>query len=161
MIKILAVFTRRFALVVFAAVAVIGAGMAAPAFAQAAQSGEDAAVTKAVESLRVAMVAGDEKALNAMVEEHLTYGHSHGMLQNKAEFVKFLVGPKAPGKFNWIKLSNQTVDVVGNTALVRHVFDAENVLPDGTLTNAHILVLHVWKMEPDGWKLLARQACPL
>jgi ketosteroid isomerase-like protein len=150
MVKILAVFTRRFALMVFAAVAVIGAGMAAPAFAQAAQSGEDAAVAKAVESLRV-----------AMVEEHLTYGHSHGMLQNKAEFVKFLVGPKAPGKFNWIKLSNQTVDVVGNTALVRHVFDAENVLPDGTLTNAHILVLHVWKMEPDGWKLLARQACPL
>ena len=114
-----------------------------------------------MEALRVAMVAGDQKVLDGMVGEDLTYGHSHGMLQDKAAFVKFLVGPKAEGKFNWIKLSGQTVDVVGDTALVRHVFDAENLPPDGQVTTAHILVLQVWKRETDGWKLLARQACPL
>jgi ketosteroid isomerase-like protein len=48
-----------------------------------------------------------------------------------------------------------------NIALIRHVFDAENILPDGKITKAHIHVLQVWKKEKGRWKLLARQACPL
>jgi ketosteroid isomerase-like protein len=129
---------------------------------QAAEpSGEGAKVAAAVEALRVAMVAGNEKELNALVDDHLTYGHSHGMLQDKAAFVKYLVGPNAPGKFKWIKISNQTIDVVGNVALVRHNFDGENILPDGKITKAHILLLQVWKKQKGNWKLLARQACPL
>jgi ketosteroid isomerase-like protein len=152
-------FTWHAALLVLGAVLIVTIFVAP---LQAAEpSGAAAAVAKSVEALRVAMVAGDEKQLNALVDDHLTYGHSHGMLQKKAEFVKFLIGPKAPGKFKWIKLTDQTVDVVGKTALVRHVLDAENELPDGKITKAHILVLQVWKKEMGGWKLLARQACPL
>ena len=152
-------FTRRAALVVAAAV-LIASTLVMPL--QAAEtSGGAAAVATAVQALRAAMVAGDEKELNALTNDHLTYGHSHGMLQDKAAFVKYLVGPKAPGKFKWIKISNQTVDVVGKIALVRHNFDAENELPDGKITKAHILVLQVWKKQKGSWKLLARQACPL
>jgi len=145
--------------------AVIAAGLIASAFVfvsplQAAEpSGAAAAVATAVESLRAAMVSGDEKTLNALTDDHLTYGHSHGKLQNKAEFVKFLVGPKAPGKFNSLKLSNQTIDVVGKNALVRHTFDSQNEEPDGKITKAHIIVLQVWTKEKGGWKLLARQSC--
>ncbi len=107
------------------------------------------------------MVSGDEKTLNALTDDHMTYGHSHGNLQDKAKFVQALVGPKAPGKFNWIKTSNQTIDVVGKNALVRHTFDGETVAPDGKIGKAHILVLQVWTKEKGSWKLLARQACPL
>ena len=145
--------------------AVIAAGLIASTFVlvsplQAAEpSGAAAAVATAVESLRAAMVSGDEKTLNALTDDHLTYGHSHGKIQNKAEFVKALVGPKAPGKFNWIKLSNQTIDVVGKNALVRHTFDAQNEEPDGKITKAHIVLLQVWTKEKGGGKLLARQAC--
>jgi hypothetical protein len=129
--------------------------------AQLMDQSKTAPVATAVEALRVAMVSGNEKEMNALVDDHLTYGHSHGLLQDKTAFVKNLVGPNAPGKFNWIKLSKQTIDMVGKVALVRHVFDAENVLPDGKITKAHILVLQVWMQEKGGWKLLARQACPL
>jgi hypothetical protein len=121
----------------------------------------DQAKTAPVATAVEAMVSGNEKEMNALVDDHLTYGHSHGLLQDKTAFVKNLVGPNAPGKFNWIKLSKQTIDMVGKVALVRHVFDAENVLPDGKITKAHILVLQVWMQEKGGWKLLARQACPL
>jgi len=128
--------------------------------ARADDTGAAAAVAKNVEALRAAMVAGDEKQLNALTDDHLTYGHSHGMLQNKAEFVKFLVGPKAPGKFNWIKISNQTVTVVNShIAWVRHTFDAQNEEPSGKITKAHIMLLQVWLKEKGDWKLLARQAC--
>jgi hypothetical protein len=128
---------------------------------QAAENSAATAVANSVEALRASMVAGNEKELNALTNDHLTYGHSHGMLQNKTEFVKFLIGPNAPGKFNFIKLSNQTVDIVGNVALVRHVMDAENVDPAGKISKAHILVLQTWTKEKGKWMLLARQACPL
>jgi ketosteroid isomerase-like protein len=128
--------------------------------ARADETGAAAEVAKSVEALRAAMVAGNEAQLNALTNDHLTYGHSHGMLQDKTAFVKYLVGPKAPGKFNWIKLSNQTVNLVNShTAWVRHTFDAENEAPDGKISKAHILVLQVWTKEKGGWKLLARQAC--
>ncbi len=129
--------------------------------AQTMDNPKAAKVASAIEALRVAMVSGNEKELNALVDDHLTYGHSHGKLQNKAEFVKYLVGPKAPGKFKWIKISNQTIDIVGKIALVRHTFNAQNEDPNGKITNAHIHVLQVWTKEKGGWKLLARQACPL
>ena len=147
-----------------AVLAVIGAGLIALTIVsplQAAEpSGAAAAVATAVEALRTAMVSGNEKELNALVNDHLTYGHSHGMLQNKATFVKFLVGPKAPGKFNWIKITNQTIDMVNShIAWVRHTFDAQNEEPSGKITKAHIILLQVWMKEKGSWKLLARQAC--
>ena len=151
-------FTRR------AAFAVIGAVLIACTFVSPLQAAEPtgaaAQVATAVEALRAAMVAGDEKQLNALTDDHLTYGHSHGMLQNKTEFVKFLVGPKAPGKFNWIKISNQTIEMVNShIAWVRHTFDAQNEEPSGKITKAHIILLQVWMKEKGSWKLLVRQAC--
>ena len=131
--------------------------LAAPVAAQS--TGDVAKVEAAVEALRAAMVAGNEKEMNALTDDHLTYGHSKGALQNKTEFIKALVGPKAPGKFNWIKLSDQKVEVVGKVAWVRHIFDAENQLPDGKTAKAHIMVLQVWKKDAGKWKLFARQAC--
>jgi hypothetical protein len=143
------------------AIAQAPAPAAKPAAKAAAPVNQAAAVEKAVEALRAAMVAGDEKQLKALTFDELTYGHSHGMLQNKDQYVAFLVGPKAPGKFQSIALSNQTINVVGKNALVRHVFDGVNINPDGTTSTSHILVLQVWSKAPAGWKLLARQACPL
>ncbi|WP_186262163.1 nuclear transport factor 2 family protein [Burkholderia gladioli] len=118
----------------------------------------DAAVAKAVEQLRVAMVAGDEATLKKLTEPELSYGHSSAHIEDRAEFLKDLVGT---GAFKSVTLSNQTVKVVGDNAIVRHVFDSENNQPDGKLTTSHIGVLQVWKHHPDGWRLLARQAVPL
>lgn len=120
-----------------------------------------AEVAKAVEALRVAMVAGDEKALNALVSDHLSYGHSSALVQDKKAFVAPLIGPQAPGKFVSITLSKQTVDVAGKTAVVRHVFDAINQPPTGAQTTAHISVLQVWVLAHNKWTLLARQAVAL
>ncbi|MGA2960379.1 MAG: nuclear transport factor 2 family protein [Candidatus Korobacteraceae bacterium] len=154
-------FARRAVLAVICAV-LITLTLASPL--QAAEpTGAAAEVAKNAEALRAAMVAGDEKQLNALTDDHLTYGHSHGMLQDKTAYVKFLVGPKAPGKFKWIKITDQTIVVVGHgrVALLRHHFDAENEEPDGKITKAHIMALQVWTKEKGSWKLVARQACPL
>jgi ketosteroid isomerase-like protein len=147
-----------------AALAVIGAGLIAPSLvtpAVAADADAAAAVAKAVEALRAAMVAGDEKVMKALVHDRLSYSHSDAHQETKALFIKNLAGPNAPGKFNFIKLSDQTIDVVGDVAVVRHVFDAENPLPDGKVAPAHIKVLQIWKKTGGKWQLLARASTKL
>jgi len=120
-------------------------------------SGEAAKVAAIVEQQRAAIISGNEKVLSDSVDDHLTYGHSNGMILDKAQFVKMHGG----AKFNSIKYSNQTIDIVGNNAVVRHVLDAEVVAPDGKVVHGHAGALEVWKKEKGGWKLLGRQAFPL
>ncbi len=127
--------------------------------AAAAESADGAAsVAKAVEALRAAMVAGDGKVLKAVLHDRLTYSHSDGHQQTKAEVIEELAGKTA---FASIALSTQTVDVVGNVGVVRHVFDAVNNLPEGKTSTAHIRVLQVWLKAGKSWKLLARASTPL
>ncbi|CAN7616852.1 nuclear transport factor 2 family protein [Trinickia sp. LjRoot230] len=124
----------------------------------ASETEETAAVAKAVETMRTAMLASDGAALGKLVENDLTYGHSSGRIQDKAAFLKELDGTHS---FKSLSLSNQTINVVGDDAVVRHIFDSENNQPDGKITNAHIGVVQVWKKHQDGWRLLARQAYSL
>ncbi|TCZ64793.1 nuclear transport factor 2 family protein [Roseicella aquatilis] len=131
-------------------------GSLLPSIAPAqAQAGEAQAVAQAVEALRKAMVDVDRPALEALTADRLSYGHSAGRIENKAEFVDAIVSRKSP--FRFIRLSDQTVSIDGGNAIVRHVFDAENVNPGGVST-AHIGVLQVWTRQGGDWRLLARQA---
>ncbi|WP_431855700.1 nuclear transport factor 2 family protein [Azospirillum sp.] len=129
----------------------------APLASAIAQEGQSD-VVKAVEALRVAMLAGNGAGLKALTMEQLTYGHSNGRLEDKAAFVASLEGKNA---FKTLDLSDHAIQVVGDTAIARHTFDAVNNLPDGKTSTAHIKVLQVWKKDGGAWKLLARQAAPL
>lgn len=125
--------------------------------AAAARDGT-ATVAQAVAALRDAMFAGDEAKLGQLLYEQLSYGHSDGHLDSKASFIRSLAGGKA---FQSLSFTDQTVELVGDTAIVRHIFDAVNNLPEGQTSTAHIKVLQVWKKEKGAWRLLARQSCPL
>jgi ketosteroid isomerase-like protein len=136
-------------------VMLMSATLMAGAATKAGANGDEAKVASAVETMRAAMVASDGKALDKLVEKELTYGHSSGKLQDRAAFIKDLDGTNS---FKSVDLSKQSIDVVGDNAVVRHTFDSVNNLPDGKTTNSHIGVLQVWKKHPQGWRLLARQA---
>ena len=77
--------TRRF--VTFAATL----GLAAPSLLQvsrlSAQSSEEAAVLQAVDALTKAMLDADRARLEELVADQLSYGHSSGVIQTKAQFV--------------------------------------------------------------------------
>ena len=120
------------------------------------QTGKEGAVAAAVEALRKAMIAGDKAALDKLAMAELSYGHSSGRLENKAEFIATLVSGDAG--FTAIELADQTVNVVDKVALVRHVFDGTR-RKDGTRMKLSILT--VWMQQQDQWKLLARQAAKL
>jgi hypothetical protein len=129
-----------------------------PAAAASEASGETAKVAKAVEELRAAMVAGDGARLSALVSDQLSYGHSDAHLDTKKSFLESLAGKNA---FKSMVLSNQTIELAGRNAIVRHTFDAENNLAEGKTSQSHISVLQVWTKERHVWRLLARQSVPL
>lgn len=120
-----------------------------------AQSKEEAAVAAAVESLRQAMISGERGALEKIAADQLSYGHSSGKVEDKAAFVEAIASGKSD--FVTIDLSEQTITVSGDVAIVRHKLSAETN-DGGKPGTVKLAILTVWKKEGKAWKLLARQA---
>ena len=116
-------------------------------------TGKEAAVSAAVESLRKAMAESDQASLEKLAENELLYSHSSGRVEDKAQFIATLVGPKSG--FSAISLADQTVNVIEDIALVRHKFTGTRK-GDGNKMN--LAVLTVWRERGGQWRLLARQA---
>ena len=120
-----------------------------------AESADEASVKKAVDDLTKAMIAADKAALEALVSDQLSYGHSSGKVETKAEFVGVIAGKRTIYKS--ITLSDPKVAVAGTNAIARHTFAAE-VEANGQASSPKIGVLQVWVKDGVIWKLLARQA---
>jgi len=113
-------------------------------------------IEAAVETLRKAMVDADSAKLSSLTSAQLSYGHSGGMVQNKQEFIHALTNGSSD--FVTINLADQTVQIIGNTAIVRHVLTA-TTNDNGKPGNVKLDILLVWiKFDVKGWQLVARQA---
>jgi len=122
--------------------------------AQAAD--ETAAVTKAAEKLRVLMVDPERAGLEAIVAKELSYGHSGGKLDTQQSFVDDLLN--GVSNFVSITISDQTVRVVGDVAIVRHTLFAETADKGKEAGTVKLGILQIWQKQHGHWKLLARQA---
>ena len=145
--------TRRH--IAVAGALVLGAAALLPSSSSFAESADTTAVADAVAALTKAMLAGDKAQLEALVADQLSYGHSGGVVQDKAVFVDVIASKKTVYKS--IVLTDQTVAVAGNDAIVRHAWSSESV-SDGKSNLSKIGVLQVWQKQGTAWKLLARQA---
>lgn len=141
---------RKTALVLACAIALSACSMMPPA-----PAGTDASAAAAAEKLRLAMVDPDRSALDALVADDLTYGHSGGKVDTKSSFIADLLNGNSD--FVTITISDQTVKVVKDIALVRHTLSAQtnDSGKPGTVT---IKILQVWQQQNGQWRLLARQA---
>jgi ketosteroid isomerase-like protein len=146
--------TRRAALALVGTIA-FGAASLLGGIDAESQSAEEAAVNQAIEALRKAMLDADKARLEDLVADQLSYGHSGGVIESKAQFVNVIVSKKTIYKS--ITLSDASTAIAGDNAIARHIFSAETET-DGKPGTARVGVLQVWKKQPDGWKLLARQA---
>ena len=134
--------------------------LAAPTLIRSAQaqSADEGTVKKAVEELRMAVVAKDKAKLDALTAAQLSYSHSSAVLQDKAKFIDGVMAGKATVKsLEWPEM---TVQIVGNTGVVRHLYVSETEL-DGKVTNTKIGVMQVWQKQDATWKLLARASWKL
>ncbi|MCZ4222851.1 nuclear transport factor 2 family protein [Pedobacter rhodius] len=112
-------------------------------------------VEDAVTKLTKLMVSPDSSALDKIILNNLSYGHSSGKIQNKQEFMHSLLSGESD--FVDVNLTDQTVIVQGKTALVRHTLNAKTN-DKNVPGNVKLYILLIWSKEKAGWKLLGRQA---
>jgi len=116
-------------------------------------------VEKTVLAFNDAMVNAQKEVLENLCADELTYGHSSGSIQNKEEFIDDLIN--GPFDFSSLIGEDQTINISGDTAVVRHIFVAEGTR-DGKPADVRIGNMQVYQRQEDGsWKLLARQAYKL
>ncbi len=127
-------------------------------FSAKAQTKDEKQVAAAVEVLRKAMIDGNKTTLENISSDALSYGHSSGKIQDKAAFVNAIVSGESD--FVTIDLTDQTIVVKDQTAIVRHKLSAQTN-DGGKPGNVNIGVMLVWVKEKGGWKLLGRQAYKL
>lgn len=120
-----------------------------------AQSKEEKTVAVKIETLTKAMVDGDSATLDKLTAGQLSYGHSVGVVENKQQFIRKIMS--GGSDFVSIDIANQSISVVGKTAIVRHKLDAVTN-NDGKPGEVHLHVLLIWQKQKGEWKLLARQA---
>lgn len=94
------------------------------------------------------------RRIEKLLHDDLTYAHSAGLQQTKAQVIQTAMGPTTTEA---IDFSDTTVRVYGNTALVKAHVELRNS-NGGKATTNHLNILFVWVKGPGGWQLVARQA---
>ena len=102
-----------------------------------------------------AMVQGDQKALDGLLADDLTYTHSSGHLDTKARFLESLKSGTL--RYLSIQPSDQLVRLYGDTAVVtgRAEVKAHSQGQDLAVT---LLFTEVWVKSGGAWKLAAWQS---
>ena len=122
-----------------------------------AQSADEKKIAENITAFTKAMVDADSIVLKNLTANDLSYGHSSGKIENKNQFIDGVIsGPD----FLSIDITDQTIQVTGNIAIVRHKFFAK-LMRDGKPDEARIGLMQIWLKQKDKWKLLARQAFKL
>ena len=145
-------FSRRSAL---AAVGLGGLLTAAPGIGAERGSSNLASLEKALEASRIAMLAGDGRALEMLLHDRLNYMHSSGHSQSKADVLRDLAGKNF---FASLVYSSQTADVVHDAGIVTLTVDQAKNLPNGGTRASQLNVLQVWVKTGSSWQMLARSS---
>ena len=99
----------------------------------------------------------DSVALEGLLADKVTYGHSSAKIENRSEMISGAV--HGPATYKNFMMDSATVFFQGKaTAVVRHVLKATSVDAQGKESPLHLNVLQVWIMQGNKWKLTARQA---
>ena len=125
---------------------------AAALMAQTASRGAESDVARAMETYRAGMVNKDRDALNKVLHADLTYMHSNGKFETKADVLDSL---KTSG-IRAIEFIEPKTRLYGDVALVKTRANFTNVV-DGKTTVVHLDVLHVLVKGSAGWQMVARQ----
>lgn len=112
-------------------------------------------VENSVNKLTELMITPDSLALDKLILNNLSYGHSSGKIETKQQFMQSLLSRSSD--FVDINLTDQTVTIQNKTALVRHTLNAKTN-DKNVPGNVKLNILLIWSKEKAGWKLLGRQA---
>ena len=119
-----------------------------------AQNKVEKVVANKIEMFQQAIVNADEAVLNDLVSEHLSYGHSNGVVEDKKEFIRKLTSGESD--YTKIDVINQSISISGKVAVVRQRANLM-LMGGGKVTQLNLWLLMIWQKDHGKWKLLARQ----
>jgi len=115
----------------------------------------DKEILAVMDAYRDAMIHNKADVLERLLHNDLSFVHSAGQLERKADVLKSVTSGK--NVIIRMEFSDTTVRTYGNTSLVRCRVD----LWHSETNIVHMNVLHAWIKTPAGWQLAARQATRL
>lgn len=124
-------------------------------FVSFGQSGEEIKLVQSIKEFHVALVKKNTVSINQQTDKALSYGHSNGWVETKADLMKNLQSGYLA--YHSYKEDSLSVTLNGNLASARFVADI-NVDMNGTPGQYHLKVLEVWQKKGNRWVLFARQA---
>jgi hypothetical protein len=121
---------------------------------------EEKQVAATMETMAKATVNKDLATLDKVYHEDLTYGHSTGAVQTKAEILKAVSGP---AKVQSLAFRDTTIRIYGSVALFKGITEQTTASGD-KVNEVHWNILWVLVKAPEtpqGWQIVARQATAL
>jgi hypothetical protein len=112
-------------------------------------------LTATVKEFHQALVNKNTVSINQQTDKALSYGHSNGWVQTKADVIKDLETGYI--SYQSFKEDSITININGSIANVRFKADVEATLK-GVISNFKIRVLEVWIKKSKRWVLFGRQA---
>ncbi len=116
---------------------------------------DEVKLTTTLKEFHQALVNKNTVSINQQTDKALSYGHSNGWVETKADMIKDL----ETGYINYHSIKEDSIQIVinGNLAHARFVGDY-NVTLNGNTNTFHLKVLEVWVRKGKRWLLFARQA---
>jgi hypothetical protein len=124
-------------------------------FSGIAQATDEEKLIATVKEFHIALVKKNTVSINQQTDKALSYGHSNGWVQTKADVIKDFETDYL--SYQSFKEDSITVSINGSMANVRFLADVTATLK-GTSINNHLKVLEVWVKKSNRWILFARQA---
>jgi len=115
---------------------------------------EEEKLTSALKEFHQALVNKNTASINQQTDKALSYGHSNGWVQTKADVIKDLETGKIV--YNSFKEDSLAITINESMANARFVADI-NATMNGNTATTHLKVLEVWVKKGKRWILFARQ----
>lgn len=120
----------------------------------AAQTAEEKLETT-IKEFHQALVKKNTVSINQQTDKAMSYGHSNGWVETKAEMIRNLETGYLT--YRSFKEDSLQVTINGNVAHARFIADIEATLNQKD-SQYHLKVLEVWVKKGNRWLLFARQA---
>ena len=123
-------------------------------FAQATYEQNQQVVLFRMEMLKRALIDKDSAKLNELLANDVTYGHTNGLIQTKAQLIRSVVSKEQDYKN--IVPSDMNIRVYDNTAVVT-MKSGVTMMYQGNPLDMQMYITLVW-IKKDKWQLVARQS---
>jgi hypothetical protein len=128
------------------------------ATAQPGFSAEQSQVMMKMLSLKNSLIAKDSITLSGLLADDVTYGHTNGMIQTKAQLIRDVVS--GAQNYKSIEPAEMNIRLFEQTAIVT-MKSAVNMLFNNNPLELNMYVTLVWIKKEGEWKLEARQSVKL